>query len=155
MQDDPFARAVARTKAAEQAEAAERRDRVTRHVRSGAQTALRVHATVFVMVNLLLVVIWATTSMAYPWFLYPLFGWGIGLVAHWSATQSLTKRREARSFDPGPAYASAALTSKPKVAAAPATASSTSDELSKLAKLHKSGALSDEEFSAAKAKLLQ
>lgn len=159
MQDDPFARAVARTKAAEQAEAAAKRDRVTRHVRSGAQTALRTHASVFVMVNLLLVIIWATTSAGYPWFLYPLFGWGIGLAAHWSATSSLTKRRERRTYDGGLGSVPPAPPRTPPIpAAAPAPsvdAGSTSGELAKLAKLHKSGALSDEEFSAAKAKLLR
>jgi hypothetical protein len=34
------------------------------------------------MTNLFLVVIWALAGGGYPWFLFPIFGWGIGLVAH-------------------------------------------------------------------------
>jgi multidrug resistance efflux pump len=42
----------------------------------------------------------------------------------------------------------------PPPAAAPAAPSDTTAELERLAQLHQSGALSDEEFAAAKAKLL-
>jgi hypothetical protein len=41
---------------------------------------LLIHAIVYVLVNAILVVIWATTSHGYPWFLWPLGGWGIGLI---------------------------------------------------------------------------
>lgn len=44
--------------------------------------ALLVHAIVYVVVNAVLIVIWASTSPGYPWFLWPLGGWGIGLVFH-------------------------------------------------------------------------
>jgi hypothetical protein len=40
------------------------------------------HLSVYVMTNIFLIVIWALTSRGYPWFLFPIFGWGIGLVAH-------------------------------------------------------------------------
>jgi hypothetical protein len=40
------------------------------------------HLSVYVMTNIFLVVIWALAGGGYPWFLFPLFGWGIGLVAH-------------------------------------------------------------------------
>jgi hypothetical protein len=40
------------------------------------------HLSVYVMTNLFLVVIWALAGGGYPWFLFPIFGWGIGLVAH-------------------------------------------------------------------------
>ncbi len=88
MQDDPFARAVARAEAAEQAE---RRSSLSGQTRSLAQRGLRVHAAVFVAVNVLLFAIWLTTwqladGTSYPWFIWPLLGWGIGLVAHWAAT---------------------------------------------------------------------
>lgn len=88
MQDDPFARAVARAEAAEQAE---RRTNVSAQTRSLAARALRIHAAVFVAVNVLIIAIWLTTwqladGTSYPWFMWPLLGWGIGLVAHWAAT---------------------------------------------------------------------
>jgi hypothetical protein len=40
------------------------------------------HLAMYVMVNLFLIVIWAVTGAGFPWFVFPLFGWGIGLVAH-------------------------------------------------------------------------
>lgn len=48
------------------------------------------HLSVYVMTNLFLVVIWALTGRGYPWFLFPLFGWGIGLVAHLVAAYLLS-----------------------------------------------------------------
>jgi hypothetical protein len=48
--------------------------------------AFRTHLIVFVAVNLLLWVVWvsvaAATDVWFPWPLFPLLGWGIGLVAH-------------------------------------------------------------------------
>jgi hypothetical protein len=41
-----------------------------------------VHATVYVLVNALLAIINLATSRGEVWFLWPLFGWGIGLAAH-------------------------------------------------------------------------
>ena len=44
--------------------------------------ALLSHFIVYVVVNAILIVIWAATSRSYPWFLWPLGGWGIGLIFH-------------------------------------------------------------------------
>ena len=41
-----------------------------------------IHATVFGAVNVGLLLINLLTSPGYLWFLWPLFGWGIGLAAH-------------------------------------------------------------------------
>ncbi|HEX4584325.1 MAG TPA: 2TM domain-containing protein [Burkholderiaceae bacterium] len=41
-----------------------------------------IHATVYVLVNALLAVINLGTSHGEVWFVWPLFGWGIGLAAH-------------------------------------------------------------------------
>ena len=49
--------------------------------RSVRRRGVAMHAIVFVAVNLLLVVIWAVTGAGFPWFVFPLFGWLIGLVA--------------------------------------------------------------------------
>lgn len=44
--------------------------------------AFYVHAAIFAAVQIALVVIWALVGGGYPWFLFALIGWGIGLVAH-------------------------------------------------------------------------
>ena len=42
-----------------------------------------VHLTVYIIVNIMLVLIWAfAADGGYPWFLWPLGGWGIGLLFH-------------------------------------------------------------------------
>ena len=41
------------------------------------------HLAVYVVVNIMLVLIWAFPSGGgYPWFLWPLGGWGIGVLFH-------------------------------------------------------------------------
>jgi len=64
----------------------------------GPKWAFRIHLGVFAAVQVLLFVIWATTSHAgggtVPWFLYPLFGWGIGLVAHYLVMRSWLAKAE-------------------------------------------------------------
>lgn len=40
------------------------------------------HTSSFIGVNAFLAVIWGVTGAGFPWFLFPLFGWGIGWVAH-------------------------------------------------------------------------
>jgi len=44
--------------------------------------AFLLHAAVFAAVNVMLFVIWVLAGGGFPWFLFPLMGWGIGLVAH-------------------------------------------------------------------------
>jgi len=75
---DAFERAAAR---AEDEDRRRRRERSARGHRKG----FRIHATVFVVVQVLLVVIWALAGAGYPWFLYALGGWGVGLAAHYAA----------------------------------------------------------------------
>jgi len=42
------------------------------------------HLVIYIAVNILLIVIWTVTTgtNSFPWFIFPLFGWGIGLIAH-------------------------------------------------------------------------
>ena len=41
------------------------------------------HLTVYVIVNIMLVLIWRFASGGgFPWFIFPLGGWGIGLIIH-------------------------------------------------------------------------
>ena len=47
------------------------------------------HAAIWAAVNVFLVIIWAATGAGYPWFIFPLFGWGIGLAAHAGAAYLL------------------------------------------------------------------
>ena len=44
-----------------------------------AKRGLMAHALAYVMVNLLIIAIWYTTSRGFFWPVFPIFGWGIGL----------------------------------------------------------------------------
>jgi hypothetical protein len=82
---DAFERAAQRT------ESEYRRRRRERSLRRHRK-AFRIHATVFVAVQALLIAIWALDwqlgGSSYPWFLYALFGWGVGLAAHWAVARN-------------------------------------------------------------------
>lgn len=58
------------------------RTRKQRLRRRGMRASLRIHTAVFVFVQLLLVAVWASTGAGFPWFVFPLLGWGAGLAAH-------------------------------------------------------------------------
>lgn len=58
------------------------RDRHRQDRRRAADGSLRIHAAVFVLIQLLLVAAWAATGAGFPWFVFPLLGWGAGLAAH-------------------------------------------------------------------------
>jgi hypothetical protein len=81
---DAFERAAQR---AENEYRERRQERATRAKRKG----LRIHTTVFVAVNVLLVAVWALQwqlgGTDHPWFVYALLGWGVGLAAHYAATR--------------------------------------------------------------------
>jgi len=47
--------------------------------------AFYLHLAVYLAVQVSLVGIWALAGGGYPWFLFPILGWGIGLVAHGAA----------------------------------------------------------------------
>ncbi len=40
------------------------------------------HFAVYIAVNILLVIIWWATGAGFPWFIFPLGGWGIGVLFH-------------------------------------------------------------------------
>jgi len=46
------------------------------------RAGLTAHTSSFIGVNGFLAVIWGVTGAGFPWFLFPLFGWGIGWAAH-------------------------------------------------------------------------
>ncbi len=46
------------------------------------RSGLAGHTSAFLGVNAVITGIWAITGAGFPWFLFPLFGWGIGYVSH-------------------------------------------------------------------------
>jgi hypothetical protein len=56
------------------------REQEARRIRR--RRAFWLHFAVWAATNIFLVVVWALTGAGFPWFLFPLFGWAIGLVAH-------------------------------------------------------------------------
>lgn len=50
--------------------------------RAEEKVSFFIHLSVYIMVNLLLIVIWYINGMGFPWFVFPLVGWGIGVTAH-------------------------------------------------------------------------
>ena len=53
--------------------------------RADAKIGFRKHFWAFVIVNAALISINLLTSPGYFWFVWPLLGWGIGIVAHFAA----------------------------------------------------------------------
>ncbi len=58
----------------------DQRQRAIRRIQ--AKREVRVHFAVYLAVNAFLVLIWAVTSGGYFWPMWPMLGWGVGLVAH-------------------------------------------------------------------------
>jgi len=40
------------------------------------------HLAIYVVVNAMLALVWYFSGGGYPWFIWPLFGWGIGIIFH-------------------------------------------------------------------------
>ena len=55
------------------------------------------HATMYVLVNTGIFITWRMTDSSYPWFIWPLLGWGAGVLAHavayWFGPNSLRGTR--------------------------------------------------------------
>ncbi|MFO7676827.1 MAG: 2TM domain-containing protein [Thermoplasmatota archaeon] len=56
------------------------------HKRAEEKVGFFIHLSCYIMVNILLVVLWYISSggdlSVFPWFIIPMLGWGIGIVAH-------------------------------------------------------------------------
>ena len=67
-----------------------------------AKRALRVHLAVYFLVNAFLVFIWAINTSDYFWPMWPMLGWGIGVIAHavvvGVGTSQITEERIAREI---------------------------------------------------------
>lgn len=60
-----------------------------------AKLGFRIHLFVYAAVQVLLVATWYFTSdggETMPWFIFPLIGWGIGVVAHYFAARASVAR---------------------------------------------------------------
>jgi len=48
-----------------------------------AKRSFFIHLAVYILVNIMLVLIWRFASDGgFPWFIFPLCGWGIGIIIH-------------------------------------------------------------------------
>jgi len=86
--------------------------------RGALETSVRIHLTIYIVVNLLLIGIWAASGGGYFWPIWPILGWGIGVGCH-AAPLLATRGTEARHRRPAPA-----LDSRPRTRSAPEPASS-------------------------------
>jgi hypothetical protein len=60
------------------------RERAVRRLKK--KSDFRIHLLIYVMVNAFLVVVWAMTGSGFFWPVFPMAGWGIGVVANaWDA----------------------------------------------------------------------
>lgn len=48
-----------------------------------AKRGFWIHIVVYIVVNALLVVVWAVASGGYFWPVWPMLGWGIGVIGHY------------------------------------------------------------------------
>jgi hypothetical protein len=63
-----------------------------------------VHLAVYLAVQAMLVITWALTSrtddgFGFPWFLFVIFGWGIGLAAHFAVYTIVRRQRRELQLD--------------------------------------------------------
>jgi len=58
----------------------ERREAALERVK--AKREFKNHAAVYVVINTMLVLIWAFSGQGYFWPVWPMLGWGVGLVLH-------------------------------------------------------------------------
>ena len=48
-----------------------------------AKRGFFIHLTVYIVVNIMLVLIWAfAAGGGFPWFIFPIVGWGIAVIIH-------------------------------------------------------------------------
>jgi fatty acid desaturase len=61
----------------------------------------RSHFIIYLCVNALLVIIWAVTGRGdgVPWFLFPLCGWGIGVLIHFLNTYAFSREADASAIE--------------------------------------------------------
>src|SRR3954471_23339418 len=71
--------------------------------RSAFETSVRIHLTTYLLVNLLLIAIWAAAGGGYFWPIWPILGWGIGVGCHAAPLLATRGRRhEPRALEERP-----------------------------------------------------
>jgi class 3 adenylate cyclase len=69
--------------------------------RSALETSVRIHFTTFLLVNLMLIGLWAASGGGYFWPIWPILGWGIGVGCHAAPLLATRGRRhEPRAIEP-------------------------------------------------------
>jgi fatty acid desaturase len=61
--------------------------------------SFRTHFIVYLAVNILLIIIWATTGAGFPWFVFPLGGWGIGVLFHFLNVYVFSREADTREIE--------------------------------------------------------
>jgi uncharacterized membrane protein len=59
----------------------------------------RSHFIIYLCVNALLVIIWAVTGADFPWFVFPLGGWGIGVLIHFLNIYVFSREADTREIE--------------------------------------------------------
>jgi len=59
----------------------------------------RTHFIVYLCVNALLVIIWAVSGRGFPWFVFPLGGWGIGILFHFLNVYVFSREADTREIE--------------------------------------------------------
>jgi class 3 adenylate cyclase len=76
-----------------------KREPASRRRRGALETSVRIHLTTYLLVNLMLIGIWAAAGGGYFWPIWPILGWGIGVGCHAAPLLALRGRRA--PSDPG------------------------------------------------------
>jgi class 3 adenylate cyclase len=72
----------------------------SRRRRSGLEASVRIHLTTYLLVNLMLIGIWAAAGAGYFWPIWPILGWGIGVGCHAAPLLALRSRRAPANLAP-------------------------------------------------------
>lgn len=76
------------------------RESPTRRRRGGLEASVRIHLAVYLVVNVLLIGIWAASGAGYFWPIWPILGWGIGLGSHAAVLFALRGSRSRHARGP-------------------------------------------------------
>jgi class 3 adenylate cyclase len=68
--------------------------------RSALSTSVRIHLTVYIVVNVMLIGIWAASGGGYFWPVWPILGWGIGVGCHAAPLLALRGSRPSHAGTP-------------------------------------------------------
>src|SRR4051812_49444519 len=70
--------------------------------RSALEASVRIHLTVYIIVNAMLIGIWAASGGGYFWPIWPILGWGMGIAGHAAPIIAGVGRRSRHRRSPPP-----------------------------------------------------